>query len=74
MILTHLSNEQLRCSGCGGYLDETTDPAKVTVVHDDTVCHKCAALAAHREALEKTHQDKPGLLLWAETRDPDPDP
>lgn len=70
IIIGHLMNEALRCSGCGGYLDETTDGARAQLVHDDTICHRCAAMSAHREALEKKEPDgKPGRLMWAETVD-----
>ena len=73
IILAHLGNEELRCPGCGGYLDETTDRSLVNRVHEDLVCHRCAAMATHRAHREERHAPLlPGTLLWAESIRPDP--
>lgn len=73
LLLTHLENEASRCPGCGGYLDDTTDEGRAQEVHDDTLCHRCAALAAHQKHLENTKQQQPGALIWARTVDIPPD-
>lgn len=66
IIATHLMNEQSRCTGCGGYLDETTDRTTLQMVHE-TTCVRCLALAKHRATLEKAERDLDGVMLWADT-------
>lgn len=57
-----------RCPGCGGQLDETTDPKIADRVHH-TKCHRCVAIAKVRDAYHEEHKDPAGnsdadLLLW----------
>lgn len=58
LILAHLSAEQLRCPGCGMYLDESTGTDFNHAVHEQK-CAGCAAKEAHRETAEKTKRDFP---------------
>lgn len=69
LVFEHLANESLRCGGCGGYMDDTTDPTKGQMVHDEVVCNRCRALEIHREKLatDKSGQPTEGRKLWAES-------
>ena len=59
LVLAHLANEDLRCPGCGGYLDQTMSTDFGWRV-DEPVCHRCSAHQRHREAHPKP---KRGALL-----------
>ena len=58
------------CDGCGGYLDETTDPSRMgprgthAHEHDKPVkCWTCDARASHFETISK-NEKHPRLLRW----------
>jgi hypothetical protein len=61
--------EAEECSGCGGWLPETTAPeATGEYVARGTRCHRCTSID---EAIDRVHRDKephPRALLWAAER------
>lgn len=59
LVLAHLTNEDLRCPGCGGYLDQTMSIDFGWRV-EEPVCHRCAAHQKHRDSHPKP---KPGTHL-----------
>lgn len=64
MVLAHLRAEELRCTGCGQYLDESTGTDWAHVVTDDMTCNGCRAKELHREAAEKAKRKRrPGQLV-----------
>ena len=64
IILTHLMNEDLRCSGCGDYLDLTMPTDHVYEIHEQR-CQRCNAIATYKE---EQHFDKkpPGTFVTAQ--------
>lgn len=60
--------EGLRCSGCGGWLPETTDPNFVGLV-DTGVCYGCRSLEiVQRDTARKHEHENPsaGRPFWSD--------
>ncbi len=63
LILAHLRAEELRCSGCGMYLDESTSNDWAHTVHDQLTCNGCRAMQLHQETAEQSgRKPRPGQL------------
>lgn len=59
LVLAHMGNEELRCPGCGWYMDESMSTDYGWRV-EEPVCHRCAAHEKHRTAHPKP---RPGAML-----------
>lgn len=57
------AEQALRCSGCGGFVDETMDPANAEAYDAEmVVCHRCAAGdRTERAFMQQKNPDTAGL-------------
>lgn len=58
-MLALLEVEESTCAGCGGWLEETTDPANAEryLAHEPVRCHRCTALARKADDLARRGTD-----------------
>ncbi|WP_033288248.1 hypothetical protein [Amycolatopsis jejuensis] len=65
LVLAYLDYELLTCSGCGGYIPETTAAENEGRYEAEAPhrCHRCTAIARKREDYEEAPHAS-ALVLW----------
>lgn len=63
IMLTHLANEEMRCSGCGDYLDATMPLDHVYEITEHR-CQRCNAIAHYKDE-NKFDKKPPGTFVSA---------
>lgn len=62
-ILAYLDYEAQVCTGCGGYLPETTDEQAKYTAEPPFRCYRCDAIQSQQEAY-KDNPNPGALVLW----------
>lgn len=69
--LDWMAAQELRCGGCGGYLDETTDPDRFNAYDAEPVaCHRCAATDRAAKKFRAGNGDTSGVMYRSWEREP----